>query len=332
MEIKDSLTFNDVLMVPKYSKIVSRKDVDVSVAIKGRKFAFPIVPANMKTISGFDMCKFFIDNKSLAITHRFNGYKYQLDMFDRLNKPTDYFSVSVGVKPEDYKFVDEAYESGVRIFTVDVAHGHSQQCGSMCYYIWKKCKDILLIAGNVATKAGARYLWDKNVDVVKVGIGNSGICSTRLNTGCGVPQLTALLDIAEEASANYHYIMADGGMSTFGHIGLALSVADITMSGNMFAGTDETPGDVIDVDGVKYKRYDGSSTHKTDNVEGIRALVKSKGSVADRMKLIVENLQSTCSYNGVSNLYDLKNAVTYVKLTNAGIIESGHHSIDKIVL
>jgi IMP dehydrogenase/GMP reductase len=296
----------------------------------------------MKTIAGYDMCKHFVNNKSLAITHRFQTYDEQLDIFKKLNKPHKYFGVSVGIKKEDYEFVEKAYDNGVRIVCVDIAHGDSQHCLDICKFI-KKYNDVLLIAGNVAHGEAAKRLWAAGADVVKSGIGAGAVCLTRGNTACGIPMMSTLFSSwdarndtvfdnnLKKLSLDGRYIIADGGISKPGHCGLALSRSHMVMVGSYLAGTDECPGAIIEEKGVKYKRYEGSSTYKKENVEGVKALVKYKGAVSNIIKSLTDGIRSTCSYVDASNLDELKENATYMQISNAGYIESGTHSVDKVV-
>src|ERR1700743_1492827 len=196
----DGITFDDVLLVPKHSKIKSRKDVDISISLsKGLKFSNPIIPANMKTVVGKEMAKYIADNGGLAILHRFMPLEEQLEIvnnFILMTKPdtVDYqrhIGVSVGVKSEDYENVKALYALGARIVCIDVAHGDSDQCIKMTEFISKMFPYVFLIAGNVATGGGARRLWEAGADCVKCGVGNGAVCSTHIETGNGVPQLTA---------------------------------------------------------------------------------------------------------------------------------------------
>jgi len=335
LNVVDGLTFDDVLLVPKHSEIKSRSEVDLSVELsRGVKLMHPIIPANMKTISGIEMCQCISETGGMAILHRFMHIEEQLAAVKKLASP--YVGVSVGVKPIDYENVDLLYKAGARIFCIDIAHGNSKMCVDMTQFI-AKYPEVFLIAGNVATANGAKALWLAGADCVKVGIGPGSLCSTRIETGNGVPQLTALSDVAdvknELTSANlFHprapiitkpiFIIADGGIKNSGDACKSLCFADMVMIGNLFAGCVEAPGDTMIIDGKQFKRYDGSSTHKTNHIEGITSLVPSKGKASNIIEKLCEGIKSGCSYQGVNNLINLKKDPKFVRITNAGLVES----------
>jgi IMP dehydrogenase len=194
---------------------------------------------------------------------------------------------------------------------------------------------VLLIAGNVATEEGAESLWLAGADVVKVGVGSGSICTTRIETGNGVPQLSAIMyanaakqrvESKLEGSRNIYFI-SDGGIKIPADICKALCFADMVMAGNIFAGTDEAPGDIIDIDGHAYKSYVGSSTHKDSRKEGVEALVPYKGPTEKILTRFLEGLQSCCSYQGVSKVRELKINPKFVRITNSGLIESHPHDV-----
>lgn len=364
LKLVDGLTFDDVLLVPQFSKVKSRKDIDISVKLsKGLKFSNPVIPANMKTVTGKEMAKRIADESGLAILHRFMTLEEQLDIVNEFvlmsRDGTPYYpyhvGVSVGVKEEDFENVKALHQLGAEIFCIDVAHGDSVQCVAMTEHISKTYPDVFLIAGNVATADAAERLWRAGADCVKVGVGPGSLCTTRIETGNGVPQLTALADVANMKRkltekikrfklALHHngeptieekdpvisrplFIIADGGIKNAGDIVKALCFSDMVMAGNLFAGTDETPGEILQVEGKRYKNYVGSSTHKTNHVEGVMALVPTKGPVKNVLTHLCEGLKSGLSYQGCNNLVDIKNNPQFVRITNAGLKESHAHDV-----
>lgn len=335
--IREGLTFDDVLLVPQYSEIESRsKDVSVSVNLCGLYFDHPIIPANMKTVTGIKMAEAVCNTGGLPILHRFESFDEQLAWTDRLTHKysSTSFAVSLGVKPEDLDAFEMFLDQGARVFCIDVAHGDSKLCINMIESMKKSYRPVTIIAGNVATGQGARRLWEAGADIVKVGVGPGSLCTTRIKTGNGVPQLTALMDVynvresMRETTPNKGFgIIADGGIKDSGDIVKALCFSDMVMAGNLFAGCLETPGDIITVNGRTYKDYVGSSTHKTNHIEGVQALVPSKGHFKDILKTLVENIQSGCSYQGVRNLNELKENPQLIRITNAGLKESHPHDV-----
>lgn len=340
IKIREGLTFDDLLLIPKYSDINSRSEVNVSVELpKGFKSALPIIPANMATITGYKMAEAIYKLGGIALVHRFCSEDDQLDIIQSLakeygNNVFNKVGLSVGAKKSDQNTVDNFVDAGVKIICVDIAHAHSKMGNTICEYISDKYPEVLLIAGTVATSEGAKDLWRIGVDVVRVGIGGGSICLTRINTATGVPQLTAISDVAEvrdeieKELGRKLMIISDGGCVNPGHVARALCFADMVIAGNMFAGTDEAEGKQETVDGKTYKAYNGSSTHKGDTyVEGVIAKVEAKGSVNETIRRILEGVRSACSYQGVRNLIDLKKNPEFVSITNAGIIESGAHNV-----
>lgn len=352
MKITRGLTFDDVLLVPKYSSIESRSSIDTSVVLgKGVVLKIPIISANMKSITGPTMAIAMASLGGLGLLHRFFdnpvvdvplAFKSTLDYVD----DNDHIGCSVGVKKEDYDLVDAIVDAGCKIICVDVAHGHSANCGRMTEYIAKKFPQVLLISGNVATAGGALFLHNAGANIIKSGIGGGSLCSTRIETGNGFPQLSALDNIYDasfkreknpntalgptrdiKTNERCFKIIADGGIRKAGDLTKSLCFADVAMLGNVLAGTDEAEGTTITIDGIDYKEYNGSSTHKTNNVEGVRSLVRSKGPVATVVKKLIEGLQSGCSYQGVDNLEDLRKNPEFVEISNSGLIESHPHDI-----
>jgi IMP dehydrogenase len=381
MEIREGLTFDDVLLVPKYSEVESRSDVDLSCKLFEREisvlskplkvgfsFKHPIIPANMKSITEYEMARAILKTGGLAILHRFIEPEKQLLIMKNLEMEYGrtiwiHVGMSVGVKTEDYQIVDDFVHNGAEILCIDVAHGDSKLCVDMCQFIAEKYPDVLLIAGNVATGEAAKRLWLAGADLVKVGVGNGSICSTRLETGSGVPQLSALMGVSaakKELTEQKQIwvedlinatgddrptfipgyfenippiisrpigIIADGGCNKVADLCKSLCFADFVMTGNLFAGSDECPGELIEQEGKKFKRYDGSSTYKGTHVEGVKAMVPYKGSVKKILERMFDGISSCCSYQGVSKVSDLQKDPQFVRISNSGLIESNIHNV-----
>jgi len=334
--MKEALAFDDVLLVPKYSDISSRSEVDTSVHFSKKgidiKLAHPIVPANMASICEYEMAKALFQSNGLAFLHRFMSVPDQLDILLRLEKELGrniwmHVGVSVGIKPADYEAVDYFANAGVEIICIDIAHAHHKSCIDMCKYIASKYPDVFLVAGNVGTAEGALALWEAGADAVKASIGGGSICTTRVETGNGMPTFSAVVDIAAARPKN-KLLIADGGLRNAGDCCKALCYADLVMLGNVFSGSIETPGETITADdGHQYKRYDGSSTFKVNRVEGVKSLVPLKGKARDIIQRIVEGIQSCCSYQGARNLVELKKHPQFIRISPAGMVESGSHDV-----
>lgn len=330
------ITFSDVLLVPQYSKVKTRSYVDLSVKIDcgtNKQFIFnhPIIPANMKTIIGEQMANEVVASAGLALLHRFCSVEEQLDLINKLDK--NYVGVSIGVKEQDYQNVKRFVQSGVKIICIDVAHGDSEMCADMCKYISGNYPQILLIAGNVSTASGAKRLWESGADVVKVGQGNGSLCSTRIESAHGVPQFSALMSIRDCKQQYFgpdKYIIADGGMAAAGDLGKALCFSNMVMTGNLLAGSISCPGETVTKEGKLYKKYSGSSTHKSRNIEGVSSYIPVKAEFPVLLEKLTDGLRSCCSYQGVSNLDELKENPVFMKITRAAWIESKPHDLGEI--
>jgi IMP dehydrogenase len=334
----DSLSFDDLMLIPRYSDLRSRSETDISITLfKGFKFSLPVVPSNMKTITEWAMAKLMYDQKSLAILHRFTDFSNQLKWLNEIKTwgedAVNYVGFSVGVKEEDYEHIKELAQNGAKILCIDIAHGDSAHCVQMTKFIADNYPQVLLISGNVAIGSGAERLWAAGADIVKVNVGSGSICTTRTTTGNGVPSITSLTNCHEskkymEAKLGRKlFIMQDGGCKSPGDVVKALCFADMVMAGNLFAGSSCTPGDIIEQNNKQYKSYVGSSTHRGNYTEGVKAMVEYKGDTAAIVRNISEGIRSGMSYQGVRNLEDLRKNPQFVKITAAGLRESHAHDV-----
>jgi IMP dehydrogenase len=257
---------------------------------------------------------------------------------------------AVGVKGDYLERTEALLEAGADIIVVDIAHGHSENAINTVHMIKKAFPDCELIAGNVATGEGTRDLIKAGVDAVKVGVGSGSICITRVVTGSGVPQLTAIIDSVKVAR-NYDIpIISDGGIRNSGDITKALAAgASSVMIGSLFGGTDESPGKTLVKNGKKYKMYRGmasfyaslgrkyreegpqvvDSDDLNDYVpEGVEAMVPYKGSVVEIIRQIAGGLRSGLSYCGAKTIPEMQMNAEFIKITSAGYIESQSHDVD----
>ena len=237
-------------------------------------------------------------------------------------------------------------EADVDVLTIDSSHGHHEGVINAVKHVKKLYPDIPLVAGNVATKAGAQALIDAGADCIKVGIGPGSICTTRVVTGCGVPQATAIMECAEACSKHNIPLIADGGIKYSGDIAKAIACgADSVMIGSLFAGTKESPGEIVLYEGRSYKLYRGMGSieamrkgsgdryfQKTDDVkklvpEGIEGRVPYKGEVSESVYQLVGGLRAGMGICGTGTIADLKEKGRFVQITNAGYSESHPHDI-----
>jgi GMP reductase len=281
------------------------------------------VPANMKTVVDEQLCLWLAQNGYFYVMHRFD-----LDnvVFVRKMKEAGAFaSISVGVKAADYAMVDKLAAEGLvpEYVTIDIAHGHADTVKNMIFHLKKKLPDTFVIAGNVGTPEAIIDLENWGADATKVGIGPGKVCITRMKTGFGTGgwQLSALKWCARVASKP---IIADGGIREHGDIAKSIRFgATMVMIGSMLAGHEESPGQTVEVDGRLYKEYFGSASDfnkgEYKHVEGKRILEPVKGKLADTLREMQEDLQSSISYAGGTKLADVRK-VNYVILggDNAG--------------
>ncbi|MBC6440306.1 MAG: IMP dehydrogenase [Rhodospirillales bacterium] len=254
---------------------------------------------------------------------------------------------ATGVGEDGFARAEAMIDAGVDVVVVDTAHGHSQGVIDVVAAIRKQSNDTQVIAGNVATSEGARILIDQGADAIKVGIGPGSICTTRVVAGVGVPQLTAIMDVAEEAARSNTPVVADGGIRFSGDLAKAVAGgADIAMIGSLLAGTDEAPGEVFLVGGRSYKQYRGMGSlgamargsadryfqqDISDVVkmvpEGIEGRVACKGPMHRIVHQLVGGLRSSMGYTGHADLASMRQNCNFVRLTNAGLRESHVHDV-----
>lgn len=351
MIYEKGLSYDDVLLIPQYSNIDSRFDVNTSTQLGNKTFKYPIVSANMDTITGLPMAKAMHKAGAFSILnrHRYVDYDFQ-DWLDVIHSmPVKSFCV--GVNKRDRAFIscladDDTLESEELFITIDVAHGHSEKVFQQVRHIRNSfgvLRKINIIAGNVATYQGAEFLVDAGADAIKVGIGPGSLCSTRIVTGCGYPQLSAIYNI----STYFHNrgikgvkLIADGGIRTSGDIVKALAAgADMVMLGSLLAGTVETPGDVYThPNGHKYKVYRGQASFEAQvdqnkpsseiYAEGVyKETPYTHRSVKEVVDELMKGVRSGMSYCGARNIAELQNNAKFVQVTNSTIKENVPHGI-----
>ena len=335
----NALTFDDVLLVPQYSEIASRKEVDLSTKLFDVPFPTPICSANMDTVTESLMAQKMFNLGGLGILHRYATPETILTWIKEIHTAEGLAVPSIGVKPEDFATAMRYVEEGVLAINVDIAHGDS---GHMIMMVNKLAKaGVNVIAGNVATKEGACRLANAGAKVIKVGIGPGSLCTTRIITGHGVPQLSAIEDCA--TVKNFFpdvTIIADGGIRNSGDCVKALAFgADMAMVGSLLAGTEESPGQQVQLENGLFKAYRGmasrdarNSVTQTDSSytpEGESTYVKFQGPVTHVIQQLVGGMRSGLSYSGVSNIKDLQRYAQYVTITGNGMAESKPHLLTR---
>ncbi|MTD30107.1 GMP reductase [Planomicrobium sp. YIM 101495] len=313
--------YEDIQLVPAKAIVDSRSQCDTSVEFGGRTFRLPVVPANMQTIIDETIAIKMAENNYFYIMHRFEPGK-RIDFIKDMQGRGLYASISVGIKPEEYTFVEEMVEQGLvpEYITIDVAHGHSNSVIKMIQFIKERIPASFVIAGNVGTPEAVRELEHAGADATKVGIGPGKVCITKIKTGFGTGgwQLAALRWCAKAASKP---IIADGGIRTHGDIAKSVRFgASMVMIGSLFAGHEESPGQTVEKDGKMYKEYFGSASEfqkgEKKNVEGKKMFVEYRGALKDTLTEMEQDLQSSISYAGGDKLSAIRN-VDYVIVKNS---------------
>ena len=335
------LTFDDVLLEPRESR-VSRDDIRLETKLtKKIKLQIPIIAAAMDTVSEVEMAVALGKQGGMAVIHRNCSVEEQVKMVTLVKKTGVLVGAAVGAG--DLERAQALDKAGVDAIFVDTAHAHNMRAIDGAKKIKKSIKAALIV-GNIATKEAALEL-AKFADGIKVGIGPGSICTTRIVAGIGVPQLTALLNVCEVAQKYGIPVIADGGMKYSGDAVKALAAgASSIMTGSMLAGTDESPGKIITVDGKKFKSHRGmgslavmkgnksSDRYFQKNVktyvpEGVEAMVPYKGPVADAIDQLTGGIKSGMGYIGAATIADMPKRARFIQITQAGLIESHPHSI-----
>jgi IMP dehydrogenase len=335
-----AFTYDDILLVPSYSHWESRKVVDISMRCKTSKLSLelPLMTANMDTITETEMANFIGSKGGIGVLHRYMSIEDNVRMFTDCHYPV---FVSIGCAEKDLQRAEALRDAGAVCFNVDVAHAHAKYVGRTLKHIREMVGDsACIMAGNVATYAGADYLASCSADIVKVGIGGGSVCTTRVKTGFGVPNLTAI----KNCSRVDRSVVADGGIRYPGDIVKALAFgADFAMVGSMLAGTRPTPGPVItkkdeESNELKVKTYRGmaSSEVQQDYHGGIAEWKTSEGVAIDVpyrededeiIADIIGGLRSGLTYGGASTIEELQRKLDYIEITPAGRTESLPHRV-----
>jgi len=349
--IKESLTFDDVTLAPKYSEILP-SEVNTSVALtKNFKLKIPLLSSAMDTVTESKMAIAIGRAGGIGVIHRNLHIKKQILEIQKVKKQKLSVGAAVGAGPSEFDRAKAIIKEGVDLIVVDTAHGHTKKVGEIIKFIKKiKNNKIALCAGNIATPEAAKYLIKLGVDIIKVGIGPGSICTTRLVTGIGVPQLSAILSVRNGLKNKNIKIISDGGIKYSGDLAKAFSAgADAIMIGSLFAGTDEAPGKIIKKNGKLFKSFRGMGsvgamnkgsadryfqTKQNDTSkyvpEGVEGYAKYKGDVGSIIYKLIGGLRSSMGYLGSKNIINLRNKPNFVKITKAGFYESMVHNVDVV--
>jgi IMP dehydrogenase len=331
------LTFDDVLIIPARSDVRSRRDPQLTTKVT-RNFTMdtPIISANMDMVTEYDMALAMHQLGGMGILHRFLPIEEQAAQARRLKEAgLKLISASVGVG-EEFKVRSKALvDAGVNIITIDIAHGHSVQMMETMKWLKDQYPKVDLIAGNMATPDAAHDLIEAGADAIKVGIGPGSMCTTRIITGCGVPQLTAIALCAEVAASHGVPVIADGGIRTSGDMVKAFAAgASTVMLGSMLSGTIETPGEIKN----GKKQYRGMASKSAQDSwrggvpegmapEGESTQVNVKGHVKDVIHEVTGGIRSGMSYINATSIAEIKEKALFMEMSSNGISESRAHGV-----
>jgi IMP dehydrogenase len=363
MQIKRAYSFDDVLLVPNKSEILPR-DAQISSFVTNKiKVSLPFISAAMDKVTESKMAIAMALSGAIGVIHKnmtASDQAMQVRMVKDYN--AEFLATSsinengklrcgaaIGTGDEVFSRADLLIDAGVDLLVVDTAHGHSKGVIETVKTLRNKFAHLQIVAGNIATADAAKALIEAGVDAVKVGIGPGSICTTRIVAGVGVPQLTAINDVANFCKSYGVKVIADGGIKYSGDIAKAIAAgADIVMIGSLFAGCDESPGEVISKNGSKYKEYRGMGSLGAMSLgsaeryfqdskdeaklvpEGVEGQVAYKGSLSNVLLQLVGGLRAAMGYTGNANIEQMKNSCSFVEISAAGIRESHPHSLENI--
>lgn len=359
-------TFDDVLLAPHFSEILPTNTNTTTTLVNDLILDVPFLSSAMDTVTEWKMAAAMAEVGALGVLHKnlaiaeqvkmidlvknskfekvelFSGCRSTLDKLGRLR-----VAAAVGVTEVEKKRVEALINAQVDLIVIDTAHGHSLGVLSMVKWVRQNYPKTNIAVGNVATAQGVEDLIKAGADIIKVGIGPGSICTTRVIAGVGVPQLQAILDCYEVCRAHKKTLIADGGIRYSGDVVKAIAAgASCVMMGSILAGTEESPGEIMQVDDQKFKSYRGmgslgammngskdrygqSEVSKSDKLvpEGVEGLVPCVGSVSEVLFKMWGGLRSGLGYLGANNLEELRRNAEFVPITSAGKIESYPHSL-----
>ena len=348
VSIKESLTFDDVLLLPQYSRVLP-SETDISLKLtKKILLQVPFLSSAMDTVTESKMAIAMAQAGGIGVIHRNLSIKNQTKELYKVKKKNLVVGAAVGTNKEDIDRAKSLIDNGCDLLVVDTAHGHSDKVLRTLSRLKKISKVAPICVGNIATGVAAKKLYNSGADIIKVGIGPGSICTTRMVAGIGVPQISAIMDVKKALKKKNVKIISDGGIKFSGDIAKALAAgADAIMMGSIFAGTDESPGKKFKFKGKLYKQYRGMGSigamssgsanryfqknfkDKSKFVpEGVEGRVIFKGSVSKIIYQLKGGLRSSMGYIGAKNLSQIIKNAEFVKITKAGFYESMVHSVE----
>jgi len=340
--VRTGLSYGDALLVPQRSAVDSRSDVDLSTQLTPEiELETPLLSAPMDTVTEAEAAIALSKAGGFGTIHRFLTVDEQVKAVERVVAAGERCGAAVGIAEDTIARAEAVLEAGASLVMVDVAHGHLERTLEAVSELRDTFPDAEIVAGNVATKQGVRDLAAAGADAVKVGIGPGSHCTTRRVAGAGVPQLTAVDDCSDAAEPLGVPIIADGGIQTSGDAVKALMAgADTVMMGSLFAGTDEAPTEIVEIDGTKYKQSRGMATTAAnenrsdkdadtaapDADEGVEALTEYKGPLADVAEEFAAGMRSGLSYVGGHTIDEARERAEFIRVAPSAKDREGAHS------
>ncbi len=346
--IKEALTFDDVLMLPRYSSILPSK-TDISLKLTNNiKLKAPFLSSAMDTVTESKMAIAIGQEGGIGVIHRNLTIQKQSSELKKVKNKKLLVGAAVGTNKEDIDRAKALIDNGADLIVIDTAHGHSEKVLKTLTKLKKIKSKIPYCVGNIATGEAAKKLYNSGADIIKVGIGPGSICTTRMVAGIGVPQISAIMDVKKALNKKDIKIISDGGIKFSGDIAKALAAgADAIMMGSIFAGTDESPGKKFKSGGKIYKQYTGMGSigamsagsanryfqrnfkDKSKFVpEGVEGRVEYKGKVSKIIYQLQGGLRSSMGYIGAKSLKEINKRAKFIKITKAGFYESMVHSVE----
>ena len=346
--IKEALTFDDVLLIPKYSDVIPLNTNIFLQLTKNISLKVPFMSSAMDTVTESKMAIAIAKEGGMGIIHRNLNIKDQSNEVKKVKDKKLLVGAAIGTNQEDLDRARSLTLNGVDLVVIDTAHGHSEKVLRTLSKIKRIIKKVPICVGNIATGEAAKKLYNSGADIIKVGIGPGSICTTRMVAGIGVPQISAIMEVKKALNKKNVKIISDGGIKFSGDIAKALAAgADAIMMGSIFAGTDESPGKKFKSKGKIYKEYRGMGSigamsagsanryfqknfkDKSKFVpEGVEGRVEYKGKVAKIIYQLQGGLRSSMGYIGAKNLKEINKKGKFVKITKAGFYESMVHSVE----
>jgi IMP dehydrogenase len=338
----EALTYDDVLLVPQYSDIRSREEVDLSTSLSNSiNFKLPIIASPMDSVTGEETARVMHESGGISVIHRYNTIDEQIKIITSLTqRPLNDIKVggAVGVTGDYIERAIALYLAGANFICIDVAHGHNILMKEAIIKLRSRLpKNYHIMAGNVATLEGFNDLADWGADSIRCNIGGGSICTTRIQTGHGVPGLETIFQCAK--SDRNAKIIADGGIKNSGDIVKALAAgADAVMLGSLLAGTTESPGRMFkSTDGTLRKEYRGMASAeaqiawrgKVGSLEGVAHSIPYRGPLKDILNELEKGIRSGLSYSGVRSISELQAKAQWIRQSAASQVESTAHIRNK---